>query len=345
MKKYILFSISLLVIVGCSSNKIKYAIKTFPINGSLVAKTIKTDCNLLKAEIIVTTDKHLIIFDDQKNDMFKIFELPSIHYQFSWGTTGKGPDEINYVDPKTIRVFNNRLVFQDGLKIKTAIVNNDSFKIIKTKLLKPQPELINGLVMINDSIFIIDKFSKSIFEHTYKNINDDNISKDFGEYNDELNNSNFSDRYKAYRKMKAVKPDGEKFVVFYFFFNKFKLYNKNLKLLKEVIINNKNLNKSYSFKNHGIENIIYNAAPFATDKYIFVLNPNSSIKSIDNDLDTFKPQLSVWDWEGNPIAKYELNKPIFSFTVSEKFSKIYATSSFTVNEIYEYELPKVLRTE
>jgi hypothetical protein len=74
------------------------------------------------------------------------------------------------------------------------------------------------------------------------------------------------------------------------------------------------------------EREIYYGRPVATDKYIYA--PCSA------------DEIQVWDWDGNPIIQYALDKEFFVFAVSEKYKKIYmiSTEETDLNKFFVFNL-------
>ena len=339
--KYIFTLLILFLIINCTGKKNKYIIENFPVNDSLIFITKPITCNLLRATKIITTNKNLIVFDFQENDIFKVFELPTEKFLFSYGKTGKGPKEFNCVYGKTLMPIGDDFVFQDMLKLKTVAIGNNTLNVIKEQWLKPQSNPINGLVRLNDSLIIIDANKNDKFENTCLNLNNDNEIYNFNINDDDLNIGHNSKKEQAYIKASTTKPDGSKIAIFYIYLNEFKIFNNHFELMKKIYINNKRLDNKFSIKNFQ-DNIIYNGCPYSTNKYIFVVNPNCSRNTINKDINNYKPEISVWDWNGNPIAHYKINKAISCLAISEQYQKIYAVSLSDMNSIFEVKIPKIL---
>lgn len=339
MKVFFKITILVLAIVAtCCISKRNESSLTFQVSDFLVSKTVSVPVNsLLPFKVFITGD-FLVIYDQQKTDLFKVFALPSIKFLFSWGEVGRGPGEFYLINSSSIIGFKDRFVFQDHQRVLTATVDKNSILVTDDQMLKQQNEPINGLLRINDSCFIFDRSSADDFEHTFINLKDDSKTFNFGEFNDPYNIDEYYIREQVYTKTKAVKPDGRRIAVFYLFINKFKLYDENLKIIKEVFIGGDN-----HFANFSISDLIskqmYNAEVVVNDSLIYVLNPNISLAELRENKETLKPTITVWNWDGEPIAKYQLDKPVCSFALSNNNRKIYAISTFVMNEIYEYELP------
>jgi TolB-like protein len=327
----------LLIIFSCSSKRSRIVVDSFPVQKDLFSQTTIIPVELMFAFKIIVTDEHLIVFDNQKIGLLKVFKLPSIKYLSSWGHIGKGPDGVKAFEIGSLKANDDSFAFLDFLKYKTASVVNDSIRIVKSKWIRTNPEPLNGLVCINDSIFVFNSSRRAEFEQTIFNTKNKKQVINFGSFR---NNSIWKKRKvsKQFRHRKIVsKPDGTRIAVFYSFLNMFKIYNTNGNLLKEIIIKNR-IGSSQELDEFS-KVTMYISETVGTENYIFVLNPNASIEELSDINYHHNPTISVWDWDGNPIAKYNLDRSICSFDISERNKKIYAVSNLVKNEIYEFDLP------
>lgn len=66
-----------------------------------------------------------------------------------------------------------------------------------------------------------------------------------------------------------------------------------------------------------------------------------SKKDVGMDLEGYRPDILVFNWEGQLVNRFTLNKPVITFAVVEKTQKLYAVSFMDtdLNKIYEYSLP------
>ena len=123
----------------------------------------------------------------------------------------------------------------------------------------------------------------------------------------------------------------------YYLNPRFKILDNQGKLLKEVVIES-NLPK-YKPKDPK-SSVIYRSEPFASGDFVYVLAIEQPQNDVMSDISSFKPKLEIWNWEGELQAKYLLDKPIITFTISEENSKLYGTSIADPNTLYEFDLPR-----
>ena len=64
---------------------------------------------------------------------------------------------------------------------------------------------------------------------------------------------------------------------------------------------------------------IYYDAIKTTNKYIYAICENAKHNTLLNNL----PNLEVWDWNGNPIISFKLDRSVAAFEVTKDDKKIY----------------------
>jgi hypothetical protein len=150
----------------------------------------------------------------------------------------------------------------------------------------------------------------------------------------------------------AVKPDNSKIVLGYIFKGTIEIYNllegksltltyKDFPSLKE----NTGLNSTSKFWKHNPEEIICCRNIAATNKYIYVDVYNDHYSKIFNDEGpkrTFKSEIHVFDWSGNPIAKFRFAKYYRYFNIDKMDKYLYTIDDSVENVIKRFDLVKSL---
>lgn len=305
----------------------------------LKGQTIQIDNNMLNPMGMCISDEKLIIFDDVQSGLFKVFNIPELAYEFSWGSRGKGPEEFLVINNNYIRSFRTELELLDNGILKRLAIMNDRLKIKSIKRLPIMENPINGLQRINDSIYFADNFfSDGSNEHLIINVNTGKILNKFGNYpNGNLKIKDNHERYQIYHKSSISDPASDKFVVFYTYFGKIKIYNNTGELIKSIILDDKEIEMVSLEKRE--QNKTYFALPYATKNYFSILRINKTDEEIVKDINNYKPELLIWDWNGNLINRYKLDKPLTRYAISEKYQKLYGTFIMKDDEIYIFDLP------
>lgn len=331
-----------LLLIACSANNDKTIIRVdaFPVNAELKCKTINIPVNLLQPAGIFTYEDNLVVFDNVKTEIFKVFKLPEIDYLYGLGNIGRGPNEFLFVDENCIGVNNNEIELLDNGRLKRIQVTPDSLITKSAVDIIALDNPLNNLRRINDSIYISDNvFSDNEFEHLLINIKENNVINKFGKYPDSrgLDIKTNEEGYQLFRKVSMSSPSGDHFVAFYGFINRFKIYDGKGNLQRDIFLEDKK-GQMLSVTNMMSSPIYFFSQPCVTDDFIYVLRLSMSEADLQKDIENFKPELLIFNWDGDAIAKYKLNKPITSITISEKDKKLYGVNLMKENEIYTFDL-------
>lgn len=316
-------------------------IQALPIDTTIHAEVIPIEAELLKPTHIENiNDNYLVIIDEKPKGIFQVFSLPNIDFLYSWGQKGRGPNEFSMTSFTSINVHKNQLIL-DMLEGVHCYTITDTALVFDQKLLlsyKNQRAPLNGIVRLNDSIYIIEYGMGLNTETEFMALSPDETTPlfTFGKYPE--THLQRDERYQAYSKVGVAKPDGSKFAAFYLYHNRFKIYDNKGSILKKVIINDSYLPADVMSK----KKFVYRGFIHASDNYIYVFAPNTTEKEMFDNPQSFRPMIEIWDWSGEQISRFKLDKSVHQFTISEKYRKLYAFSIFEVYEIYEYDLSEIM---
>jgi len=265
--------------------------------------------------------------------LYSVFEMPDCNYLGDFGTLGRGPKEFGVPDARTasatekgFKVFDTRkgLLFID---ITDFSVNN-SFEIKQIRL-PGELYILNDPVQINDSIIYgmpyVGKSDKLFVKY---NIQSSEVDY-FGKYPSFCPKESKDNYWAMLWRHSVIKLDGTKFTSFFARMKMFLIYNNSEVLEKEVLINiPKNI-----FDPKGNVMTFYKEVK-ATNEYIYALCLNEP----EN-----KTSLEIWDWQGNPVAKLNMDNQIFSFDVTNDNTKLYCIDQMIIDKIFIYELNSILK--
>ncbi|WP_209331284.1 BF3164 family lipoprotein [Lunatimonas salinarum] len=340
-KKKILLPVLVLFFHSCQSNdSSKKLISEIPDSGSLLSKEITLDSTvLIPAKILVFPDK-AVIFDNGKEDLFKVYRLPEFTFLYSFGEIGEGPNEFSYVNENSLQAMDDNLVVVSGTNlIKIKLENDSSVMGESIELFMSNSSPVNGLVMIDESTYISDIMDAKPGgpEHQLVHLQRGEELTTFGKY-PELsnieNNSQLERLYLDYGKRTVVNPKDGRLAAFYFFQNQIKYYNSQGELMQQIEI-------VMPPKNDLEEELnMYRVEPFATSTHIYVMYVGKPKREVMKQPEIFRPHLEIWDWDGNLLERFTLDQPLTSFAVSEKFQKLYGFSYFKEDLFFEYDLKR-----
>jgi hypothetical protein len=327
----------LLVISGCEQSDSFKEKASHEIDEIINGSEVSISSFLYKPRNILLTKDYLIIYDDVEQNMLKVFSYPEIDFLFEWGIKGRGPEEIrtiikiaNGLVPVTNEFYLLDFFTVKKLEIKESnrIVTNKRFELNKDR------GLINGFCVLNDSLFMGDAFDgvNADYEHIFL-YPDEKKGKKFGQYpKEDLSFDQPINKAIYYNKTAVANPIQKKIVSFYYNLHKVKLYNYDGELLKEIDVES-------GSKTNSEERAIVFAAPSITKNHIYVLYINENREDFIKDPGSFTPEILVFDWDGEIVDRYLLDKSISSFAVSEKHGKIYGIDFEGGNKIFEFDLP------
>lgn len=327
----------------------------FPVEKNLVSKSIDTPPVIYSMHSgLVITGKYLVLIESKADHVFSVFKLPDCRYLGGFGILGRGPNEIGYINEQSatptqsgIRIFD---IHSGLLKIDISDFElNKKFTLTKIAKFPPKLQMLNDPFLLNDSTVCgipypqVEKTSKGDYISRFS-------SKPYITYNLQSGQIDYFGKYpNIYPKVKSdylwivyfhktvVKPDQQKFASFGNMIKMLSLYNSNSILEKESILRTQDnfFDGEYIRKNA----LMYYTSVKATDKYIFAICENVPIEEIFQN----KPTLEIWDWNANPIACFNLDRPVAAFDVTPDSKTIYFIDHTTQDKIFVCEINGLLR--
>jgi hypothetical protein len=299
----------------------------------------------------VITGENLVIIETEAERIFSIFNLPDCKYLGGFGVLGRGPEEFNEINPYSATATNKGIRLFDYRKGILEIDMTDYPTDVSSNYVVKFPVILQSLnspFQINDSIIcgipypqaverngqIEAKYSKRPYIRFNTNSNEIDY---FGSY-PKLYSKKYSDSYWIiYVNMTVVKPNKEKFVSVGYFIKSLTIYNNDGSLFKELIMRaNDDLPGEESINPRAP---LYYDAIKATNKYIYAICEDTQHDKVLDNL----PNLEVWDWNGNPVTLFKLDRPVAAFEVTDDDKKIYFIDRKTQDRIFTYDLDGFLK--
>ena len=332
------------VLFSCTQRnpqRINSTVTQFPIDEMLTSEVVRVPPIIITPTFMFITGNHLVIQNNKKDTLFDIFSYPDIHYQFSAGTRGKGPKDFPEFLSGPTQIPNGFALFLVDYKKYCEIEiddNNKELNRIKEQRFQfaENDDIINGLFPLKRDEFIYLSDFEDDMEFKKLNTRTNEIIS-FSPYPQWVSKESAGGEINIslYLKVSTAKPDGKRFASFYVKFKRWRLFNDNGDLLREVSVDTPPLNTE------GTKSLepyfYYSSYPFPTDKYIYAFCRNVKSGSADKESN----ELQIWDWNGNPIAVYHLDQYITSFTVDEKAKTLFGVNNNEGSEgkIFKYSLP------
>lgn len=338
MKRILVLALSIALLAACTGNKeVKTVEIQFPTESVALQESVATvSCQMLRpAKLYISNDK-LIVFDDVKADIFKVFGLDSLNYLYAFSNMGGGPGEFQQINKENINaddsfeiLYRNRL-HRYSIQDSSAVELPEDSSLLVLSSVSP----INNFkrLGVNQYVFNND-LPKSKKEFCLVDLQEgtQNPIGDLTEMQDEK--AETLDKF--YSKAICANRTRQLFAAFYYHRPAFSIYDDKGELVKEVTISS----AEYPFD----PSTMYFVEPYATDKHIYVMWVCMGKKQVEQDMNEFRPEILAFDWDGQCVSRMTLSKPIITFAVSEKYGKLYAVS-FAENDldkIYSFSLPKM----
>jgi hypothetical protein len=301
---------------------------------------------------ILCPDSVIIIYDEKNYlNLFHLVDLEDPDRVLSFGRKGQGvnefimPSDFQIIDKKTISTFD--FMKKNLYKINLSIVRESNLEYDYSILVKDTlwgttkilPTIYNSFVKLgfyDDCMLRLNygemQPEKLYGEYPYKDTDEEKIENRM--------------RGMAYQGNIRLNPGRDKFVfavnradIIYFY-----------KVLQEDIILTKYYELSYPMylpnkdgESRSVSIAANNNRTFisisTSDDYVYTLYSGKNMqengmKSLEGDI------IYVFDWEGNPIKKYNLNCPVTHICVNNDNSELYAFSNMPDPQLIKFELMK-----
>jgi hypothetical protein len=325
MKRIYVFLTSLfilfLLLEGCTS-KGKQADR-FPPLKNLEADSISIPPVLLSVTQLFVANNMLVAYQQRNDTMFSFWKLPECEYLFQSGIRGEGPDDFLMLDRTfqgTPRGFKTFEIASNRVK-EVAVDSMGAFSVISTKQLNVKQRGLNRFLFLADDsyCFVSDKE-----EYEYALLDKNGAIHHFGSYPEGLLERNEEELNRfVYNKLTVSSPKGDRFAAFYAYVKLCRIYHSEGRLLKETMPEQPPQKDTSEEKQ-----VYYSSHPYADENYIYVLTDEEEGKILE-----------IWDWEGAPVARYLLDRPVNCLAVSPIHNKIYAVCRDREDRVYVYSIP------
>lgn len=337
-KLIFILNIALMALFSCTNETEKRYVVLNELTNlkKLQAKEISVGVNLLMPIKTIILNDQLLVLERVSKEMFKVFDLNTLEYLYSFGNKGYGPDEFYFIHENSVRCLNDTLVLMDNFRVKKVNYSHAGTKISRTIPIKIEKQGVKNFTLLNDSIYLVDNLHNTSDEFCLINLNSRKEILSFGEY-PELPSQiiSFEDKYLFCKNISGSCNERNRICIFYLNMHRMKIFDYEGNLLKDVVIGNEEFSDGML---DGTQKI-YTGQIYTTSDYIYSLNINAKEEDLFSNKN-IRPLIEIWDWEGNLITAYQLDKEILSFAVNEEQGKIYATTLNEMNKIYEFEFPE-----
>jgi len=292
-------------------------------------------------DIVNVSDEYIIISDADPSGFIKVFSIPDLEFLYAWGEQGRGPHEFQFIPLNEINTNGNHLIlYEIGTRVLREYKVNDTtlVPVNETSLqYNGQTNPLTGITKVKEDFYIADEgVNVDSSNHRFIALKpgQDEPHFSFGNYPDtEL--TGYEKKFEFLNTTNSSE-DGERVAAFYFYHNRFEIYDHQGNLLRDIRINDESIN----FTNREpLDFFQYRSIKTASDDFLYLMAMHENQDKIDENIETFRTSFEKWDWDGNPVNRAMFDVPIHNFVVSEKHKKIYAYSVLDLHTIFEFDIP------
>lgn len=327
MKFYTILFVTL-ALFSCSSNQKNEIEPKSP--SPLIMESVETPKELFRPSKVIANEKYVIVFNNVHEQMFNVFS-PELKYLYSFGNIGQGPNDLNMVIQESFELEGNELSMLDMRSFVTYQLG-DTTAVGKDKqhIISEESVFNKAKKLSNDSFIFLPYSYKENQSDIHKYDFKDGKITDFGE-KISPKPEEIQEPY-LLSSILSVNKNNQRVAQFYQHKPEFKIYDFQGKVLHKGAVSIEQTD----------DKRLYFAEVYSTESFIYVLWVNSTKENVMKHMDKFRPELMVFDWEGNLLEQFKFNIPVISFAVTPDEKMMVATSlkETDVNTLYKVKLPR-----
>lgn len=352
--KYLLFVVCFIYIFSaCSNNqndKWRTTVDEFPVTKQVSLETVKVEAFLYYWGDMLATNDYLVSVDIKNDTFFQFFSLPDLSYLGSAVHRGLGPGEEMAVLPFLCDMGDGCFTYRSLDKIKKVSYNTQSGKLdLEKELVVPNKfDNILNMIVLDSMALGYDMLGKTKLEY----VKYDFVRHHVEEFGPGYPKVDFlveaEKRNVLFSKIMVAKPDNTLFASLYDKIPLLRIYNKEGKLVSETELKNGQVSPSIYGRKHkkrvdtGELTVNYLKIE-ATNNYVYGLYSGKTQKELAEQRSTnnYCKEIHVWDWDGNPVARFLLSESVGDFAVSPDDSYVFLYSYELSDHLYRFKLGKI----
>ncbi|GAB6008830.1 BF3164 family lipoprotein [Dysgonomonas reticulitermitis] len=324
MKKIIILTITFLLIVlsGCNGD-VKYSLYTISFEKEIIRKVyVEKEINeVMRPDFVSKIDDKILVLSGISDTMVHEYNL-DMSYIRSWGNKGIGPDEIANFPMFCKGDSQDETLYLWGFSPVTIrkYSKNEGDIFVKDKdIILPYYEAFNFMSISKDSIFYYYDVNNLLIKKIFLN----SLKEESINFEKDIDN----DRSSAFYSNRGTMDVNSEYIVYaYMYKNQIDIYDKESMSLK----------KRYITEINGLDTDQYDLIRYytnvvITDKYIYAYKVDNHRRHL----------LEIYDFDGNPIMKNILDKPIPLFAVDESNKSIIGFNFNDEDSSFIYKFPEL----
>jgi hypothetical protein len=307
----------------------------------------------MPVDMVVQDDK-VIVLDHKSDWFFHVFSVNGFDYLGNMFRRGMGTGEEIFLGMYLRAYGNDAILYQshNAVKIATMGFRNERIEGVVVEEYK-LPELLSGdndFFKIKDNIFSSNGACPAAKDFRgYATQTHDIFER--GAYLPMTGNRSADPGIlqRVSQKLTTVKPTGGLVASVFHRLPILRIYSPGIKkLIVEQYTADASMNEKIMLNDpdmlRGGELISYYYRIKSTDEYIYALYSGANVSehyqegALPGVVD-FSDEIHIWKWDGTPVMKLNLNRPVFSFDVTPDNKKIIASSIVDVNMLFAAEIP------
>lgn len=343
MNKYtfihiIIFTI-LIAFLSCHSDKEyenteSFNFGSFKQTNILNGKTLYLEDPVMKPVRIYTIDSFLVLINAQSNLFIDRYNLNTLRKTGEYISFGNGPEEM--IAPTHMIIEDSTISILDRGKKKLLIYNKFDFCHNESPIAKRMIEFndfVSNLQFLKNESIVTTITSP---EHQRLSLynQDGKLVETKGKYPVIKNHKlNTIQKLTGYECSIVTNEEKDKIFVTYKFTDLIEIYDINGNLIKRkqgpegffpsIIVHNDGNEQTISYEKGKSKDGYF--SPIAYKNEIYVLYSGKSYNPDNYDFNS--DYIFVFDWNGNPIRIYNLDTPIFTFTIDPQTDTLYGITN------------------
>ncbi len=301
-------------IQGCSNSGTVSTVSDAEKTDTLSFGEIHLSKELLSPTRMTVSDGRVIIYQRKGDTLFTVIPEPLSGKCYAAGIKGRGPNEFIGVDVQSIAPCGGGFVCLDsGGRVKRISVGDSSIEVADVSAFNTADCPQNGIIIPYGYITanVMNDFSEFIL---YRKDEGPDYA---GQYPDWVSVDNVQLPF-AYMKNMIAQPSGHLFAAFYVYFRKFRIYDTDGNLVKDVDVRVPGRFPQYSPESSD-PSLAYASYPSATSEEIYALCCNRKV----SERGIVLPELHVFGWDGRFKRRILLDRYIDICAVDEKNGIVY----------------------
>lgn len=347
MKRISLLSIiSILLFSACGTSKTEE--NTFAHPMALDAPDSIAIKQIIAPLVWRTIDNKAVVFSQKTDSVFFVYRLPDFEYLYSFGAKGEGPDDFSYPYLRTQNVSTSPFYLDDLNKRRRHIYRIGDREAQKTG--ERKSEQYNIFFYINDSVTfqVNSDYAGEYLKNYYRTTTEDGVTIDslipltyYKSFKVSHDGGGIGITGRYYNEPQFVYNDG-RLVILYGDVRRTDIYDilpDGHIVLKKSIGDPSTSEQINAMDLENVENGETFYGIQGTENRIYVLT--GDFRKEEKGRKLLRSYVEVYDWDGNPVKKFDLARAFNRFLVDEPHGKIFCYDSaqdFDQVFVYDYKI-------